>query len=48
MQKTIFVTDSTDGIGLETATILVSQGHNVLLHGPTRQNWRHGKQRSLR
>ncbi len=33
MQKTILVTGSTDGIGLETARMLVSQGHNVLLHG---------------
>jgi NAD(P)-dependent dehydrogenase (short-subunit alcohol dehydrogenase family) len=34
MQKTILVTGSTDGIGLETARMLVSLGHNVLLHGP--------------
>ena len=33
MQKTIFITGSTDGIGLETARMLVSQGHHVLLHG---------------
>ena len=33
MQKTILVTGSTDGIGLETARMLVSQGHLVLLHG---------------
>ncbi len=33
MQKTILITGSTDGIGLETAKILVSQGHRVLLHG---------------
>jgi NAD(P)-dependent dehydrogenase (short-subunit alcohol dehydrogenase family) len=33
MQKTILVTGSTDGIGLETAMMLVSLGHNVLLHG---------------
>jgi NAD(P)-dependent dehydrogenase (short-subunit alcohol dehydrogenase family) len=32
-QKTILVTGSTDGIGLETARMLVSMGHNVLLHG---------------
>ncbi len=32
-QKTILVTGSTDGIGLETAGMLVSPGHNVLLHG---------------
>lgn len=33
MQKTILITGSTDGIGLETAKILVSQGHHLLLHG---------------
>ncbi|MEL6161043.1 MAG: SDR family NAD(P)-dependent oxidoreductase [Cyanobacteria bacterium J06623_5] len=33
MQKTILITGSTDGIGLETAKKLVSQGHDVLLHG---------------
>ncbi|NER29374.1 MAG: SDR family NAD(P)-dependent oxidoreductase [Symploca sp. SIO1C4] len=33
MQKTILITGSTDGIGLETAKLLASQGHDVLLHG---------------
>ena len=33
MQKIIMITGSTDGIGLETAGMLVSLGHNVLLHG---------------
>jgi len=33
MQKTIFVTGSTAGIGLETARMLVAKGHRVLLHG---------------
>ncbi|MDT7041350.1 SDR family NAD(P)-dependent oxidoreductase [Candidatus Nitronereus thalassa] len=33
MQKIILVTGSTDGIGLETAKMLVSLGHYVLLHG---------------
>ncbi len=33
MQKTILVTGATDGIGLETARMLVSDGHHVLLHG---------------
>ena len=33
MQKTILVTGSTDGIGLETARMVVSLGHTVLLHG---------------
>jgi NAD(P)-dependent dehydrogenase (short-subunit alcohol dehydrogenase family) len=36
MQKTILVTGATDGIGLETAKMLVSLGHNVLLHGRNR------------
>jgi len=31
--KTILVTGSTDGIGLEAAKLLGSQGHRVLLHG---------------
>ncbi|MES9868199.1 MAG: SDR family NAD(P)-dependent oxidoreductase [Sedimenticola sp.] len=33
MQKTVLITGSTDGIGLEAARLLVSQGHHVLLHG---------------
>ncbi|MBE9102982.1 SDR family NAD(P)-dependent oxidoreductase [Vacuolonema iberomarrocanum] len=33
MQKTILMTGATDGIGLETARMLVSLGHTVLLHG---------------
>ncbi len=33
MQKTILITGSTDGIGLEAARMLVSTGHRVLLHG---------------
>ena len=33
IQKTILLTGSTDGIGLETARMLVSLGHTVLLHG---------------
>ena len=33
MGKTVLITGSTDGIGLETARMLVSQGHTVLLHG---------------
>lgn len=33
MQKTILITGSTDGIGLATAEMLISQGHHLLLHG---------------
>jgi NAD(P)-dependent dehydrogenase (short-subunit alcohol dehydrogenase family) len=33
MPKTVFVTGSTDGIGLETAKMLVSTGQHVLVHG---------------
>ncbi|MEM9806574.1 MAG: SDR family NAD(P)-dependent oxidoreductase [Cyanobacteria bacterium P01_D01_bin.56] len=33
MEKTILVTGATDGIGLETARMLTSLGHTVLLHG---------------
>lgn len=37
MQKTILVTGATDGIGLETAKMLVEQGHRVLLHGRSQE-----------
>ncbi len=33
MSKTIFITGSTDGIGLLTAKNLASEGHRILLHG---------------
>ena len=33
MKKTILLTGATDGIGLETAKLLVEQGHDVLIHG---------------
>ena len=33
MHKTILITGSTDGIGLETARKLISSGHKILLHG---------------
>ena len=33
MTKTILITGSTDGIGLETAKVLIGLGHRVLIHG---------------
>ncbi|MGR5251900.1 SDR family NAD(P)-dependent oxidoreductase [Vibrio astriarenae] len=33
MSKTILLTGATDGIGLETAKLLVAHGHNLLIHG---------------
>lgn len=33
MKKTILLTGATDGIGLETAKLLASEGHTVLIHG---------------
>ncbi len=33
MVKTILITGATDGIGLETAKALASEGHNLLIHG---------------
>ncbi len=33
MSKTILITGATDGIGFETAGMLVKKGHHILLHG---------------
>ncbi|MEO0478955.1 MAG: SDR family NAD(P)-dependent oxidoreductase [Planctomycetota bacterium] len=37
MHKTILITGATDGIGLETAKLLVDLGHRVLVHGRNEQ-----------
>ena len=37
MKKTILLTGGTDGIGLETAKMLISLGHTVLLHGRSQE-----------
>ncbi len=37
MKHTILITGSTDGIGYETAKLLVGQGHHVLLHGRSQE-----------
>ncbi len=36
MSKTVLITGSTDGIGLETAKTLAHKGHLILLHGRSR------------
>lgn len=33
MQKVVLITGATDGIGLETARMLVELGHHVIVHG---------------
>ncbi len=43
MKKTILLTGATDGIGFETAKILASQGHTLLLHGRNKEKLKHIK-----
>ena len=44
MPKTILITGSTDGIGLATAKMLASKGHNILLHGRNSKKLEEAKQ----
>lgn len=44
MKKTILITGSTDGIGLETAKLLASEGHQILLHGRSESKLERAKQ----
>lgn len=44
MQKTILLTGATDGIGYETAKILASQGHILVLHGRNEAKLAHLKE----
>tara|TARA_R110002072_G_scaffold194662_1_gene352046 strand:+ start:1455 stop:2282 length:828 start_codon:yes stop_codon:yes gene_type:complete len=43
MPKTVLITGSTDGIGLETAKRLAALGHSVLLHGRSSEKQAHAK-----
>ena len=44
MTKTILITGATDGIGLETAKLLASGGHTLLLHGRSETKLEDAKQ----
>lgn len=39
-KRNILVTGSTDGIGLETARVLLSGGHRVIVHGRSEEKAR--------
>ncbi len=41
MQKVIFITGATDGIGFETARALVKLGHHVIVHGRNPEKCQH-------
>lgn len=43
MAKSILITGSTNGIGLEAAKAFACQGHNVLLHGRSKKKLAHAK-----
>ncbi len=47
MTKTILITGSTDGIGLETVKMLASQGHTLLIHGRSEQKLENVKKQLL-
>lgn len=47
MTKTILITGSTDGIGLETVKMLASQGHTLLIHGRSEQKLKNVKKQLL-
>ena len=47
LSKTILITGSTDGIGLEAAKSSYSQGHHILLHGGSIKNAQSGRKSTL-
>jgi len=48
MKKTILITGSTDGIGLETAKKFLFEGHIVLIHGRNEKKLAHVKEQLLK